>query len=88
MCAICSLSNYVSVDVVYIGVRICVGIKCFGYMSWQGRIHILVSKRVVLFKVMSKFGNTCDVRMELVDVGVWVSRGVILLLDWIDMWLR
>jgi hypothetical protein len=58
MCVICSLSNYVLVNVVYIGVCICVGIKCFGYMSWQGRIHVLVSKRVVLFNVMSKFGNT------------------------------
>jgi hypothetical protein len=25
-----------------------VGIKCFGYMQWQGRIHVLVNKCVVL----------------------------------------
>jgi hypothetical protein len=62
-----------------------VGIKCFGYMPWQGRIHVSVRKRVVLFNVMSKFGNTCDMRIELVHVGAWVSRGVILLLDWIDV---
>jgi hypothetical protein len=64
-----------------------VGIKYFGYMQWQCHVHILVSKHVVLFKVMSKFGNTCGVRIELMHVGAWVSRGVILLLDWIDMWL-
>jgi hypothetical protein len=56
-------------------------------MQWQCHVHILVSKHVVLFKVMSKFGNTCGVRIELMHVGAWVSRGVILLLDWIDMWL-
>jgi hypothetical protein len=33
MCAICSLYNYILVDVVYIGVGVYVGIKCFGYMS-------------------------------------------------------
>jgi hypothetical protein len=54
-----------------------VGIKCFDYMSWQGCLHVLVSKRVVLFNVMSKFGNTCDVRIELVHVGVCVCRGVL-----------
>jgi hypothetical protein len=29
MCAICSLYNYILVDVVYIGVEMCVGIKMF-----------------------------------------------------------
>ena len=53
------------------------GVKCFGYMLWQGHIHILVSKHVVLFNVMSKFGNTCDVRIELVHVCVCVCRGVL-----------
>jgi hypothetical protein len=32
MCVICSLYNYILVDVVYIGVGMCVDIKCFGYM--------------------------------------------------------
>jgi hypothetical protein len=47
-----------------------VGIKCFGYMPWQGRIHVLVSKHVVWFNVMSEFGNTCEVRIEVVHVCV------------------
>jgi hypothetical protein len=29
MCAICSLYNYILVDVVYVGVGMCVGIKMF-----------------------------------------------------------
>ena len=29
MCAICSLYNYILVDVVYIGIGMCVGIKMF-----------------------------------------------------------
>jgi hypothetical protein len=29
MCAICSLYNYILVNVVYIGVGVCVGIKMF-----------------------------------------------------------
>jgi hypothetical protein len=33
MCAICSLYDYILVDVVCIGVGVCVGIKCFGCMS-------------------------------------------------------
>jgi hypothetical protein len=33
MCALCSLYNYIFVDMMYIGVGRCVGIKCFGYMS-------------------------------------------------------
>jgi hypothetical protein len=48
MRAICSLSNYVLVDVEYMGVSLCVGIKCFGYTPWQGRFHVLVNKCVVL----------------------------------------
>jgi hypothetical protein len=32
MCAICSLYDYILVDVVCIGVGVCVGIKCFGCM--------------------------------------------------------
>jgi hypothetical protein len=51
------------------------GIKCFGYMQWQGHVHVLVSKHVVLFKVMSKFGNTSYVRIELVHV--CVCRGAL-----------
>jgi hypothetical protein len=46
-------------------------------MSRQGRIHILVSKGVVLFKVMSKFGNTSEVRIELVHVYVCVPRCIV-----------
>jgi hypothetical protein len=38
----------------YIGVGRCVGIKCFGHMSKQACLHVLVSKHVVLFNVMSK----------------------------------
>jgi hypothetical protein len=46
-----------------------VGIKCFGYMQWQGRIHVLVSKRVVLFDAMSRVKNIglcegCIVELE------------------------
>jgi hypothetical protein len=26
-------------------------------MQWQGHIHVLISKRVVLFNVMSRFKN-------------------------------
>jgi hypothetical protein len=33
MCAICSLYDYILVNVVCIGVGVCVGIKCFGCMS-------------------------------------------------------
>jgi hypothetical protein len=39
-----------------------------GYMQWQGRIHVLVNKCVVLFYVMSKSGNTSYMRIELVHV--------------------
>jgi hypothetical protein len=56
-----------------------VGIKCFGYMSWQGRIHVLVSKRVVRFNVMSKFGNTCEVRIELGHVCACVPWCIIVM---------
>jgi hypothetical protein len=35
-------------------------------MQWQGRIHVLVNKCVVLFYVMSKSGNTSYMRIELV----------------------
>jgi hypothetical protein len=78
MCAIGSLSNYVLVDVVYIGVWICVGIKCFGHMQWQGRIHVLVSKCVVLFDVMSRVKNIglckgCIIELES-KCGVLVVR--------------
>jgi hypothetical protein len=55
-----------------------VGIKCFGYMQWQGRIHVLVSKRVVLFDVMSSDKNIglcegCIIKLEL-KCGVLVVR--------------
>jgi hypothetical protein len=55
-----------------------VGIKCFGYMQRQGRIHILVSKHVVLFDVMSRVKNIalcegCFIELESKS-GVLVVR--------------
>jgi hypothetical protein len=55
-----------------------VGIKCFGHMQWQGRIHVLVSKRVVLFDVMSRVKNIglckgCIIELES-KCGVLVVR--------------
>jgi hypothetical protein len=41
--------------------------------------------------MISPVGVTCAVDALCVlwgHVGAWVSRGVILLLHWIDMWLR
>ena len=45
MCAICSLSNYVLVDVVYIGVGIYVGIKMF-WLYAVARSHSCFGKQM------------------------------------------
>jgi hypothetical protein len=45
MCAICSLYNYILVDVVYIGVGMCVGIKMF-WLYAVARPHSRFGKNV------------------------------------------
>jgi hypothetical protein len=45
MRAICSLSNYVLVDVEHMGVQLCVGIKCFGLYA-VARSHSRFGKHV------------------------------------------